>query len=99
MLTQQDRERTIDWLIGQHASGGNSPSCLAVNALLIREYGDRARQVILAKRAETRARDAAWQQKWATNVSRRPQRGRHHDSWSIREKYVRYSETWPNPGA
>lgn len=31
------------------------------------------------------------QRHWQTNVSRRPQRGRHHDSWSIREKYVRCS--------
>jgi hypothetical protein len=29
------------------------------------------------------------QRKWQTNVSRRPQRGNHHDSWSIRESYVR----------
>lgn len=28
------------------------------------------------------------QRKWQTSVSRRPQRGNHHDSWSIREKYV-----------
>ena len=26
---------------------------------------------------------------WRTKVSRRPQRGRHHDSWQIREKYTR----------
>jgi len=26
---------------------------------------------------------------WRTNVSRRPQRGRHHDSWQLREKYAR----------
>jgi hypothetical protein len=31
------------------------------------------------------------QRKWQTKVSRRPQRGNHHDSWSIREKYVRCS--------
>lgn len=29
------------------------------------------------------------QRDWQTKVSRRPQRGRHHDSWSIRERYVR----------
>lgn len=28
------------------------------------------------------------QRQWQTKVSRRPQRGNHHDSWSIREKYV-----------
>jgi hypothetical protein len=29
------------------------------------------------------------QREWQASVSRRPARGRHHDSWSIREKYVR----------
>lgn len=28
------------------------------------------------------------QRKWQTKVSRRPQRGNHHDSWSFRELYV-----------
>lgn len=28
------------------------------------------------------------QRHWQTTVSRRPQRGRHHDSWAIRERYV-----------
>lgn len=28
------------------------------------------------------------QRKWQNNVSRRPQRGKHHDSWAIREKHV-----------
>lgn len=42
------------------------------------------------------ARRKAWlvwvtrtQRDWQTKVSRRPQRGNHHDSWSIREGYVR----------
>lgn len=28
------------------------------------------------------------QRKWQTSVSRRPSRGRHHDSWDIRERHV-----------
>lgn len=28
------------------------------------------------------------QRDWQTKVSRRPARGRHHDSWTIRERYV-----------
>lgn len=28
------------------------------------------------------------QRKWQTKVSRRPSRGRHHDSWDIREEHV-----------
>jgi len=30
-----------------------------------------------------------WQRKWGAGVSRRVGRGRHDDSWAIREKYVR----------
>jgi|DEB0MinimDraft_10_1074344.scaffolds.fasta_scaffold235381_2 hypothetical protein len=41
------------------------------------------------KRAEKQRMDTLWQVNWRTKVSRRPQRGRHHDSWSIREKYAR----------
>lgn len=37
--------------------------------------------------------DTVQQRKWQTNVSRRPARGRHHDSWAIREKYVRWNPT------
>ncbi len=47
----------------------------------------------LAVWRERRADWVRWQvltqRKWQTSVSRRPQRGRHHDSWSIRERYVR----------
>ena len=33
------------------------------------------------------------QRMWQSKVSRRPARGRHHDSWAIREKYVRCNPT------
>ena len=46
--------------------------------------------------AEWRAKREGWmrdltlrQRSWGTRVSRRPQRGNHHDSWAIRERYVR----------
>lgn len=42
-----------------------------------------------AKRADWTRRNVLVQRDWQTKVSRRPQRGRHHDSWTIREKYVR----------
>jgi hypothetical protein len=40
-------------------------------------------------RAEWRKYLLLSQRKWQTNVSHRPQRGNHHDSWAIRERYVR----------
>lgn len=55
---------------------------------------------------EARARHLAWvtvtQRKWQSKVSRRPQRTRHHDSWAIREQYVRggyYRSYLPTKGA
>jgi len=42
----------------------------------------------LERRRERLTHDTLVQRKWQTNVSRRPQRGNHHDSWAIREKYV-----------
>lgn len=42
----------------------------------------------LERRRERLEYDTVTQRKWQTKVSRRPQRGNHHDSWAIREKYV-----------
>lgn len=42
------------------------------------------------------------QRKWQTNVSRRPQRTKHHDSWAGRESVVRgghYTDYLPTPGS
>lgn len=65
----------------------------AVKALLAAgaAYGERdaVMRLIMDRRRwwlEERTRS---QRRWQSKVSRRPQRGRHHDSWAIREKYVR----------
>lgn len=42
-----------------------------------------------ACRKDTLRIDTDWQRKWGAGVSRRVGRGRHHDSWAMREKYVR----------
>lgn len=76
-------------VIDAMAKGDTHPVSLKINALLIRAYGDEARVVILARRAKHRQDTAMRQYEWRTKVSRRPLRGRHHDSWSIREKYCR----------
>lgn len=56
-----------------------------------RQHGvlDDVRRQVMAKRAEHRRWLTVTQRRWQANVSRRPARGRHHDSWSIRERYVR----------
>ena len=50
---------------------------------------DEVLEAILTARKEWRTHVTLTQRKWQTNVSRRPQRGNHHDSWTIRERYVR----------
>ena len=69
--------------------GGTSPQELRSGATAIRLFGEPARKMLLERRAEQRARVAAYQQRWQHKVPRRPQRGNHHDSWAIRESYVR----------
>ena len=46
-------------------------------------------ELALACRKDTLRRDTLWQRKWGREVSRRPHRGNHYDSWAAREKYVR----------
>lgn len=74
-----------------------SPVDLAMAGMLLREarrvggsFEHRAMQrMIIIRRAKYRQEILARQRSWQTKVSRRPQRGRHHDSWTIREGYVR----------
>ena len=71
-----------------------SPANQIVVAALWREAKRRGTEhVFLAvwrqKRAAKLRQATLSQIDWRTKVSRRPQRGRHHDSWSIREKYAR----------
>lgn len=48
--------------------------------------------IALRKRADWLEWLTVTQRKWQSAVSRRPQRGEHHDSWDIREYYVRCDE-------
>ena len=45
--------------------------------------------MLLYKRAQYQQWVTVTQRKWQSKVSRRPQRGNHHDSYQIRERYVR----------
>jgi hypothetical protein len=89
LYPKTDENVLLDYLIEQTASGTCDPKSLKLNALLIREYGERAKVIILRKRAEYRQWTINTQTKWRTSVSRRPQRGSHYDSWEIRERYCR----------
>jgi hypothetical protein len=48
-----------------------------------------AARLAMAQRQSRLAYVTRLQRDWQSKVSHRPQRGRHHDSWKIREKYVR----------
>lgn len=55
-----------------------------------RDHGvlDQAHALVKARRRARRVEMTLTQRRWMLQ-SRRPARGRHHDSWSIRERYVR----------
>lgn len=82
---------TVDdlWVITLNAKGDTSPASNKLNAMLIREYGDEARTVILEYRKAYRKSHELSADEWKVSVSRRAIRGNHHDSWAIREGYVR----------
>jgi hypothetical protein len=81
-----------EFMIGSTNSGTDlrrTALCLR----LARQMGiyDQVLPAVLEKRAQWRTWRTLAQRSWQTKVSRRPARGNHHDSWSIRESYVRYS--------
>ncbi len=86
---------TLDMFVFDQATGGtrgtvdNRRNVFALrNARQVGCY-DEVLELILHKRRQYLIWLTDRQRDWQTKVSRRPQRGRHHDSWNIREKYVR----------
>lgn len=75
--------------IVNHVSGGNDPQSNRMNVLLIRAYGEDAIVAVRAARADWRRKVTLTQRNWQSRGSRRAQRNNHHDSWAIRENYVR----------
>lgn len=47
------------------------------------------RELYLARRFAWINSTTANQRKWQCSVSKNPAKGRHHDSWAIREQYMR----------
>lgn len=77
------------YVLDSITSGACDPVSNRKNALAIRVYGDAARFLILAKRADFQARRDATARKWQHSVSRRSLRNRNYDSVATREEYVR----------
>jgi hypothetical protein len=64
------------------------------------------RDIIMCIIMDARERYRNWvtvvQREWQSKISRRPQRTKHHDSWALRESYVRggkWTDYLPTPGS
>lgn len=89
-LTERDLFVFTEFITG----GSTHPTDNRRNVLAIRlgrELGcvEDVLAIIKAKRRRSLTQAIIWQRRWATRISRRPQRSRNHDSWAIREHYVR----------
>lgn len=88
-------EERDEFIFAQFFTGGTSTgidnrrNILALRAARTIDREAEVRAIILARRREHLVWLTLVQRDWQTKVSRRPQRGRHHDSWTIRERYVR----------
>lgn len=87
--TYIDRHDANMFVLHRLATSDMSLVGLHQQALLIRMFGEPAKQLILELRAQNRQQRMNIQWKWQHGVSRRPQRGNHHDSWQMREQYMR----------
>lgn len=84
--TMQELDAAV---IDSITSGACDPVSNRKNTLAIRAYGDAARRVILAKRAEYQSRRDATARQWQHSCSRRALRNAHYDTVATRERYVR----------
>jgi hypothetical protein len=84
--TVQDLDAAV---IDAITSGACDPVSNRKNALASRAYGEDARRVILAKRAEYQSRRDATARQWQHSYSRRALRNAHFDTVAARERYVR----------
>ena len=71
---------------------GHPPNLVTAGALLrearrLGQYTEALRWLARARRDNLTTLTLR-QRHWMTSTSRRPARGRHHDSWAIREKYT-----------
>ena len=91
-----ENNNTFRLMVQLTSCATNTPRDLVMQAMILREARRRgdyqwALSEIMAKRAVFKLDIQRTQSAWAMKVSRRPQRGNHHDSWAAREKYVRCS--------
>lgn len=90
----EDFTLAVDRIIGRSLANGPEGRARAGAAIrLARTDSERAYALrrVMAARAEWRRYVTVQQRFWMQHVSRRQSRARHHDSVSIRERYVRCS--------
>lgn len=98
MMALAESTLTAEVIVRTLVQGGRSVACNRQNALALRLakhegcYPEVLAAVLDARRQNLRGMILI-QRDWGTKVSRRPQRGNHHDSWAMREAYVRADGT------
>lgn len=85
----QDMRRFAIYRLIEADSGNPYFAAIAMREARALQVEGEVIELLLAVRRERLARAILTQREWQTKVSRRPARGRHHDSWAIREQYVR----------
>lgn len=73
---------------GTSTRGDNLRNVLMIRGARNEEERHQIIEAVLRRRAQHRLWITLTQREWQAKVSRRPSRGRNHDSWAIREGYV-----------
>lgn len=87
-------EEQVAWRVYvEMSSACSDPVLRAKTVMAIRDakargHYDMCMEALTMRRRQRLTTAIVTQRRWQSKVSRRPQRGRHHDSWAIREKYV-----------
>lgn len=92
-MTEAER-MAYDYILGVTSTGmDGARTAIALRSAKAQspETYREVQRMAMRKRAEFLTTRTMWQRKWMASVSRRPARGRHHDSWAIRERYARCS--------
>lgn len=92
-ITKAALKRLIPSVAGGSKGNTSDRKALAIALEGAKALGDEAYdyalQLAVSTRKEILQRDTEWQREWGSKVSNRPGRGNHHDSWAMRESYVR----------
>jgi len=81
--------RGVDLATGNTLTPNDPRTIVVLRSARTPQEKEAVTRLVLDKRRKYKEWVTIEQRHWQSKVSRRPQRGNHHDSWSIREKYIR----------